>query len=95
MNTLRKYLKYFLNCRKVSAITVTFAVVVLAMGTDTLALDLLAGVTTPLARVHLLSTDFTAVAGLLGPTADAAAATRVINLRSSTVWAASAGFVLV
>ena len=54
------------------------------MGADTLTLDLFAGVTTPLARVPWLSTDFTAVAGLLRPTADAAAVTRVVNLRSST-----------
>ena len=85
----------FTRARIVSAVTATFAVVLLALGTDTLALDLFAGVATPLARVHRLSTDFTAVAGLLRPTAGAAAATRVINLRSSTVWATSAGFVLV
>ena len=54
------------------------------METDTLTLDLFAGVTTPLARVPRLSTDLTAVAGLLRPTADAAAVTRVVNLRSST-----------
>ena len=65
------------------------------MGADTLTLDLFAGVTTPLARVPRLSTDLTAVAGLLRPTADAAAATRVVNLRSPTVWAASASFLLV
>ena len=54
------------------------------MGADTLTLDLFAGVTTPLAKVPLLSADLTAVAGLLRPTADAAAVTRVVSLRSST-----------
>ena len=70
----------------ISAVTAAFAVVLLAVGTDTLALDLLAGVTTPWAGVHWFATDFTAVAGLLGPTACAcaAAATRVVGLGSST-----------
>ena len=68
----------------ISAVTAAFAVVLLAVGTDTLALDLLAGVTTPWAGVHWFATDFTAVAGLLGPTACAAAATRVVDLGSST-----------
>ena len=68
----------------ISAVTAAFAVVLLAVGTDALALDLLAGVTTPCAGVHWFATDFTAVAGLLGPTACAAAATRVVDLGSST-----------
>ena len=65
-------------------LTAAFALVLLTVGTDTLALDLLAGVTTPWAGVHWFATDFTAVAGLLGPTACAAAATRVVDLGSST-----------
>ena len=65
------------------------------MGADTLTLDLFAGVTTPLAKVPLLSTDLTAVARLMRPTADAAAATRVVSLRSPTIWAARAISLLV
>ena len=68
----------------VSAVTAALVVVLLAVRTDTLALDLLAGVATPWAGVHWFATDFTAVAGLLGPTACAAAATRVVDLGSST-----------
>ena len=85
----------FIRAKIVFTVTATFAVGLQALETDTLALDLFAGVATPLAKIHRLSTDFTAVAGLLRPTAGAAAATRIINLRSSAVWAASAGFVLV
>ena len=79
----------------ISAVTATFAAGLLAIGTDALALDFLAGVTTPWARVLRLTTDFAAVAGLLGPPAYAAAATRVVDLRSSTVYAASAVSMLV
>ena len=68
----------------ISAVTAAIAVVLLAVGTDTLAQDLLADVTTPWARVLWFATDFTVVAGLLGPTACAAAATRVVDLGSST-----------
>ena len=68
----------------ISAVTTAFAVVLLAVGTDALALDLLAGVTTPCAGVHWFATHFTAVTGLLGPTACVAAATRVVDLGSST-----------
>ena len=67
----------------------------LAIGTDALALGFLAGVTTPWARVLRLTTDLTAVAGLLRTPAYAAAATRVVNLRSSTVYAASTISVLI
>ena len=74
----------------VSAVAATFTAGLLAIGADALALDFLASVTTPWARVLRLTTDFAAVAGLLRPPAYAAAATRVVNLRSSTVYAASA-----
>ena len=67
----------------------------LAMGTDTLTMDLIAGVATPLAKVPLLSADLTAVAGLLRPTADAAAATRFVGLGSLTICAARAISLLV
>ena len=77
------------------AVAATSAAGLLAMGADALAMDFLAGVTTPWARVLRLTTDFTAVAGLLRPPAYAAAATRVVNLRSSTVYAASAVSMLI
>ena len=72
------------------AVAATSAAGLLAMGADALAMDFLAGVTTPWARVFRLTTYFAAVAGLLRHPAYAAAATRVDNLRSSTVYAASA-----
>ena len=65
------------------------------MGTDTLTMDLIAVVATPLAKVLLLSADLTAGAGFLRPPANAAAATRVVSLRSPTIWAARAISLLV
>ena len=65
-----------------SAVTATYAAGLLAIGTDTLAQDFLAGVATPWARVLRLTTDFAAV-------------TRVADLRSSAIYAASAVSMLI
>ena len=46
----------------ISAVTATFAAGLLTMGADALAVDFLAGVTTPWARVFRLTTYFAAVA---------------------------------
>ena len=77
------------------AVAAASAAGLLAMGADALAVDFLAGVTTPWARVFRLTTYFAAVAGLLRHPAYAAAATRVDNLGSSTVYAASAISILI
>ena len=77
------------------AVAATSAAGLLAIGADALAMDFLAGVTTPWARVFRLTTYFAAVAGLLRHPAYAAAATRVDDLGSSTVYAASAIFMLI
>ena len=57
-----------------SAVTAATAVTMVTVGTGTLTLDLPTGVATPCAGVRWLATDFTAVAGRLGPTAGTAAA---------------------
>ena len=57
-----------------SAVTAATTVTMVTVGTGTLTLDLPTGVATPCAGVRWLATDFTAVAGRLGPTAGTAAA---------------------
>ena len=77
------------------AVAATSAAGLLAIGADALAMDFLAGVTTPWARIIRLTTYFAAVAVLLRHPAYAAAATRVDNLGFSTVYVASAIYILI
>ena len=72
----------FACARVLSTVTATYAAGLLAVGTDTLAENFLAGVATPWAGVLRLTTDFAAV-------------TRVADLRSSTIYAASTVSMLV